>query len=36
MSGRSTDSRWLLAIVSAVTLLIQAGLWHRVLIWRRR
>ena len=32
MSGRSTDSRWLLAIVSAVTLLIQAGLWHRVLI----
>jgi hypothetical protein len=32
MSGRSTDSRWLLAIVSGVTLLIQVGLWHRVLI----
>ena len=32
MSGRSADTRWLLAIVSAATLLIQAGLWHRVLI----
>ena len=32
MNGRSTDIRWLLAIVSAATLLIQAGLWHRVLI----